>query len=107
MGQRWLYLLSVVVAVECPCRASDFVAEPVASTAGRHRDGDAVNDYSWDIWNVVLIRELDEDGMILRDTRNYWWHSDPPGWLPDAMRTGCGCSSLHKQSRVRLTGSGR
>jgi hypothetical protein len=41
---------------------------------------EGVNDYAGDVWNVVLILELDEDGLILRDTRYYGHHSDPPEW---------------------------
>ncbi len=41
---------------------------------------EGVNDYGGDVWNVVLILELDQDGLILRDTRYYGPHSDPPEW---------------------------
>jgi hypothetical protein len=41
---------------------------------------EGVNDYDGDVWNVVLIWELDEDGQILRDTRYYGQHSAPPEW---------------------------
>jgi hypothetical protein len=41
---------------------------------------EAVNDYDGDVWNVVLILELDEHGRILRDTRYYAQRSAPPQW---------------------------
>ena len=41
---------------------------------------EGVNDYDGDVWNVVLILELDEDGRILRDTRYYVQRSDPAPW---------------------------
>lgn len=41
---------------------------------------EGVNDYDGDVWNVVLILELDEDGRILRDTRYYGQRSAPPEW---------------------------
>ena len=41
---------------------------------------EGVNDYGGDVWNVVLILEPDQDGLILRDTRYYGRHSDPPEW---------------------------
>ena len=41
---------------------------------------EGVNDYDGDVWNVVLILELNRDGMILRDTRYYGERSDPPDW---------------------------
>lgn len=39
---------------------------------------EGVNDYDGDVWNVVLILELDDDGRILRDTRYYGQRSAPP-----------------------------
>ena len=41
---------------------------------------EGVNDYDGDVWNVVLLLELDEDGRVLRDTRYYAQHSDPAPW---------------------------
>ncbi len=41
---------------------------------------EGVNDYDGDVWNVVLILELDPDGRIVRDTRYYAQRSDPPAW---------------------------
>lgn len=41
---------------------------------------EGVNDYDGDVWNVVLILELDEDGLIIRDTRYYGARSEPPAW---------------------------
>ena len=50
------------------------------SGSGRTWVIEGVNDYGGDVWNVVLILELDEHGLILRDTRYYGQRSDPPGW---------------------------
>lgn len=41
---------------------------------------EGVNDYEGDVWNVVLILELDQDGLILRDTRYYGQRSASPEW---------------------------
>jgi hypothetical protein len=41
---------------------------------------EGVNDYDGDMWNVVLILELDQEGLILRDTRYYGPRSAPPEW---------------------------
>ena len=41
---------------------------------------EGVNDYDGDVWNVVLILELDQEGLIWRDTRYYAQSSDPPAW---------------------------
>jgi hypothetical protein len=41
---------------------------------------EGVNDYAGDIWYVVLVLELDEDGRIVRDTRYYTQESEPPEW---------------------------
>jgi hypothetical protein len=41
---------------------------------------EGVNDYAGDVWNVVLIFELDSQGRILRDTRYYGQRSKPPEW---------------------------
>jgi hypothetical protein len=48
--------------------------------SGRTWVVEGVNDYDGDVWNVVLILELDEDGRILRDTRYYGQRSAPPEW---------------------------
>ena len=48
--------------------------------AGRTWVIEGVNDYGGDVWNVVLILELDQDGLILRDTRYYGQGSNPPAW---------------------------
>jgi hypothetical protein len=48
--------------------------------SGRTWIVEGVNDYDGDVWNVVLILELDEDGLIVRDTRYYGHRSDPPHW---------------------------
>jgi len=41
---------------------------------------EGVNDYNGDVWNVVLILELDDQGRILRDTRYYGQRSEPAEW---------------------------
>ena len=41
---------------------------------------EGVNDYDGDIWHVALVWELDDQGLILRDTRYYAQRSEPPEW---------------------------
>ena len=41
---------------------------------------EGVNDYDGDIWHVALVWELDDEGLILRDTRYYAQRSEPPEW---------------------------
>lgn len=41
---------------------------------------EGVNDYDGDTWNVALIWELDDQGLIMRDTRYYAQRSEPPEW---------------------------
>jgi len=41
---------------------------------------EGVNDYDGDVWTVALIWELDDQGLILRDTRYYAQRSEPPQW---------------------------
>ena len=41
---------------------------------------EGVNDYAGDIWNIALIWELDDDGLITRDTRYYAPQSEAPEW---------------------------
>jgi hypothetical protein len=41
---------------------------------------EGVNDYGGDVWSVAVILELDDDGLIVRDTRYYGARSEPPGW---------------------------
>ncbi len=48
--------------------------------AGRTWVIEGVNDYDGDVWNVVMILELDVNGLVLRDTRYYGQRSDPAGW---------------------------
>ncbi len=48
--------------------------------SGRTWVVEGVNDYDGDVWNVVLILELDADGLVLRDTRYYGPRSDPAEW---------------------------
>jgi hypothetical protein len=48
--------------------------------AGRVWVIEGVNDYGDDVWHVVAIFELDDDGRIVTDTRYYTQRSDPPDW---------------------------
>jgi hypothetical protein len=41
---------------------------------------EGVNDYDGDVWNFALILELDDQGLIVRDTRYYGQRSEPPEW---------------------------
>ncbi len=41
---------------------------------------EGVNGYDGDVWNVALIFELDDQGLIVRDTRYYGQRSEPPEW---------------------------
>jgi hypothetical protein len=41
---------------------------------------EGVNDYDGDVWNIALIFELDDHGLIVRDTRYYARRSEPPEW---------------------------
>ena len=41
---------------------------------------EGINDYDGDVWHVVLILELDPDGLILRDTRYYAKAMEAPAW---------------------------
>lgn len=41
---------------------------------------EGVNDYAGDVWHVVVVLELDDDGRIRRDTRYYTQRSEPPEW---------------------------
>ena len=41
---------------------------------------EGVNDYDGDTWNVALIWELDDQGLIIRDTRYYAQRSAAPEW---------------------------
>lgn len=50
------------------------------SGSGRNWVIEGVNDYDGDVWNVVMILELDRDGLVVRDTRYYGHRADPPGW---------------------------
>jgi hypothetical protein len=44
---------------------------------------EGINDYDGDVWHVVLVLELDPDGLIVRDTRYYTQKSQPPAWRAD------------------------
>jgi hypothetical protein len=49
--------------------------------AGRVWVIEGVNDYgSDDVWHVVVVFELDDDGRIVTDTRYYTQGSDAPEW---------------------------
>jgi hypothetical protein len=49
--------------------------------SGRAWTIEGVNDYGdGDVWNVVLILELSDDGRMLHDTRYYAKQFDPPEW---------------------------
>jgi hypothetical protein len=41
---------------------------------------EGVNDYAGDVWHVVVILELDPDGLVVRDTRYHAKPLDPPQW---------------------------
>ena len=41
---------------------------------------EGVNDYEGDVWHVVAVLELDEDGRIARDTRYYSRPIEAPEW---------------------------
>jgi len=41
---------------------------------------EGANDYDGDVWHVALIFELDDQGLIVRDTRYYGQRSKPPEW---------------------------
>ena len=41
---------------------------------------EGLNDYDGDVWNIALIFELDDLGLIVRDTRYYGQRSEPPPW---------------------------
>jgi hypothetical protein len=48
--------------------------------SGRFWVVEGVNDYDGDIWQVVVILELDDDGRIVRDTRYYSQALEAPSW---------------------------
>ena len=41
---------------------------------------EGVNDYGDEVWHVIVVWELDDDGRILRDTRYYGQKFEPPAW---------------------------
>ena len=41
---------------------------------------EGVNDYDGDVWSLAVIWELDDDGLIIRDTRYYAPRSEAPEW---------------------------
>jgi hypothetical protein len=41
---------------------------------------EGVNDYDGDVWSVAVIWELDDQGLIVRDTRYYGQRSEPAAW---------------------------
>ena len=48
--------------------------------SGRFWVVEGVNDYGDEVWHVIVVWELDEDGRILRDTRYYSQKFDAPEW---------------------------
>jgi hypothetical protein len=48
--------------------------------AGRVWVIEAVNDYGDDLWHVVVVFELGDDGRVIRDTRYYTQSSERPEW---------------------------
>jgi hypothetical protein len=48
--------------------------------AGRVWVIEGSNDYGGDVWHVVAIFELADDGRIMRDTRYYAQSSEAPEW---------------------------
>lgn len=48
--------------------------------SGRVWTIEGANDYDGDVWSIALIWELDDQGLIVRDTRYYAQQSEPPGW---------------------------
>src|SRR5918998_5082007 len=41
---------------------------------------EGVNDYGGKVWHVALVLEFDDEGRIVRDTRYYAQHLEPPAW---------------------------
>lgn len=41
---------------------------------------EGVNDYAGEVWHVVAVFELDDDGRIVRDTRYYTQPTEAPEW---------------------------
>jgi hypothetical protein len=41
---------------------------------------EGINDYDGDVWHVIVVFELDDDGNFVRDTRYYSKSFDPPAW---------------------------
>jgi hypothetical protein len=41
---------------------------------------EGVNDYGGEVWHVVVILELDDEGYIRKDTRYYVQGSEAPEW---------------------------
>ena len=48
--------------------------------AGRVWVAEATNRYGEDAWQVVVIFELDDDGLVARETRYYAQPFEPPPW---------------------------
>jgi hypothetical protein len=44
---------------------------------------EGINDYAGDVWHVVAILELADDGRIVKDTRYYTRTSEAPEWRAD------------------------
>ena len=48
--------------------------------AGRVWVAEATNRYGEDAWQVVVVFELDDDGLVARETRYYAQPFEPPEW---------------------------
>ncbi len=48
--------------------------------AGRVWVVEGLNDYNGEKWHVAVILELDDEGLIVRDTRYYVQGTEPPAW---------------------------
>lgn len=74
---------------------------------------EGVNDYDGDVWNVVLILELDQDGLDLRervttDSAQPLQTGGLPGSNRSSHREGAEASAAHAARRnepQRLSGS--
>lgn len=55
--------------------------------AGRVWVAEALSDYGEDPWHVVVIFELDDEGLIARETRYYTGVLEAPDWRAELMET--------------------
>ena len=58
--------------------------------AGRVWVAEATSDYGDDPWQVVLVVELDGDGLIARETRYYTKGFEAPEWRSDLVEPMAG-----------------